>query len=406
MGMPGSRVTIPGPLCPICGAGCRTVQVCSSNYPAYLMPLPPTLASEVVRAPLELVACGDCGHIYVAARDLQLQGLIYETCYTHYLQDAEESHHPHYRKPFIQFVSSLAAANVFPRGRWLEIGCSTGEQVPFFRTIAEDYTGVDPSFRIQQARSRFPAARFIRGYFPQAVPGEWFDVVGAQFLLELTADPGARLRAVFERCTSYAVLLVQAPDAVSYLNDGLPIYWAHEHLQYFQRPQLELLLRRQGFDPISWADAGPSLICGARRTSAPATQEGWTERDPLAAARQHARLFRNRPNLPNGPVAFYGVGPPLYWVLQDCPPLQQVAVIVDNPSYHGWAVPGYGYGILRPSAELFESFPDVALTLNRIYHGSVLTKLRDFAVPIRVHIAAGDQWEVLNIGAQAEEGST
>jgi len=76
-----------------------------------------------------------------------------------------------------------------PRGRWLEIFCSTGEQIPFFRTMAEDYTGVDPSFRIEQARSRFPAARFIRGYFPQAVPGEWFDVVGAQFLLELTANP-------------------------------------------------------------------------------------------------------------------------------------------------------------------------------------------------------------------------
>lgn len=74
-------------------------------------------------------------------------------------------------------------------------------------------------------------------------------------------------------------------------------------------------------------------------------------------------------------------------------------MLVDNPSCHGWAVPAYNYKISPPSAELLKAFPDVVLTLNRIYHESVLARLRGFGVPLRVHLNSGKSWEVLHIEA-------
>lgn len=286
----------PRKACPACGMDGRKLQVCVANYPVYLPALPPALASGVTLAKLTLLACQECGHLFKAAPDAKLQKLIYETYYTHYLQDSEESHHPHYRKPFNDLVSSVSAAGVFPRGKLLEIGCSTGEQVPFFSSIAASYTGLDPSERIEDARSRFPEARFVRGYFPEAVPGESFDIVVAQFLLEHMEDAGGFLRAVFESTSSNAVLLIQVPDVDFYLNVGQPIYLAHEHIQYFRRPQLQLLLERHGFDPMAWAAPGPSLICAARRGSAPSKQVTQAERDPLMAARLCARFSTTVPN--------------------------------------------------------------------------------------------------------------
>jgi hypothetical protein len=72
--------------------------------------------------------------------------------------------------------------------------------------------------------------------------------------------------------------------------------------------------------------------------------------------------------------------------------------LVDNPACHGWAVPAYNYTISPPSAELLKAFPDVVLTLNRIYHQSVLARLRGFGVPLRVHLNSGETWEMVNIG--------
>lgn len=355
------------------------------------MPVPPELATRVAIPPLVLSGCGSCGHLQLSDVDPEVQRLIYEVYYSHYVFDSAEALVPYYRKPFDDFVEGLAAAKLLPHGNLLEIGCSSGERVPLFERFSSSYTGVDPSERIVLAKDRFPKHRFIKGYFPEALPKGSFDVVATQFNLEHLSDPAGFVSAIRESATPDTVLLIQIPDAGFYQRTGQPNFLAHEHLHYFRRPQLERLLRRHAFEAFAWGAEGPSLICAARACAASRRIDA-PERDALAWAHAQKKIFDAHPTLPRGPLVFYGVGPLLFWLLLDIERGREIYVVDDNPRYEGQALPGYGYPIRRADRSLLERVPTVVLSLNVIYHSAVLEKLRGFGVPLTVHRIVGGGW--------------
>jgi SAM-dependent methyltransferase len=379
--------------CSVCDGTAGETLLQAPDYPSYLLPLPLDAARAVRRAPITAWQCLECGHLQQSDPDPALQATIYTDYYDHYQMDSVEAQVPIYRQPFEAFVTEQAGG--LPRGRWLEIGCSNGARVEFLARFADRYVGIDPSSRLAIAQARHPEREFIAGRFPDAVGDQTFDVAVSQFLLEHITDGGGFLDALHARTRAGAALIAQVPDAGEYARRGQPNFLAHEHTQYFRRPQLELMLRRHGWTPTAWGPRGPSLIVAARR--------GEPERPPMpdAALRDWSRqraLHEQRVELPDGPLLFYGIGPLLFWMLGRGAPAGPVHVVDDNPSYHGTAVPGFGWPIQALDPALLSSVRTVVLSLNPVYHETVMARLAATGRAGRVLACADGSWHETVLG--------
>ncbi|HEU4888436.1 MAG TPA: class I SAM-dependent methyltransferase [Thermoanaerobaculia bacterium] len=375
--------------CAVCGHFEAFEVLSYPSYPAILVPLPRELARDVVRAPLTLAACNACGHFQVPYVDPEVQRVLYEEYYTHYEVDTLETMVPAYRDPFNRLVESLAADGLLPKGRLLEIGCSSGAMIPFLSRFCSSYTAVDPSERIEIARERFPEHTFIRSYFPTDALTDRFDVAVTQFNLEHIEKAGAFVDALATAVVQDGMLLVQVPDAGYFLRTSQPNFVAHEHVHYFRHQPLAILLGARGFEVEQWGEDGPSIICAARRIARPLS--AFDAPDPLRDARRLHDLAADVPVLPRRPV-LYGVGLTLHWLLASDPELADEAVVVDdNAGYHGKGVPGYDLPIEKPSPELLQG-RDVVLTLNAIYHERVIERLRGMQIDANVHRITDAGW--------------
>ena len=387
-------------VCAVCAHREAFEVVSYPSYPAFLPPLPRELARDVVRAPLTLVACCACGHFQIPHVDAEVQRVLYEVYYRHYEVDTMETMIPAYREPFNKLVESLT----LPNGRLLEIGCSSGAMIPFLTRFCREYTGVDPSERIELARERYPSQTFIRSYFPSGAVQGPFDVAVSQFNLEHIEKAGEFIAALAAAIREGGILLLQVPDAGYFIRTHQPNFVAHEHVHYFRREQLELLLNMHGFTVEQWGDEGASIIAAARlverrppsaaETGACSSQEMTLFRRPRAVAAPQADAIALRdltshvPALPPNPI-LYGVGLTLHWLLAKNPAIANGAVVVDdNPGYQGKGVPGYDLPIEAPTRELLDG-RDVVLTLNAIYHDRVIERIGRMGATVRVHRIGG-----------------
>jgi SAM-dependent methyltransferase len=378
-------------VCTICGHRAAMEVVSFPSYPAFQVPLPRDLAPFVARAPLTMAACRTCGHFQVPQVDPEVQRLLYEVYYRHYDVDTLDTMVLPYREPFNRLVQSLAADELLPKGRLLEIGCSSGAMIPFLTQFCNTYTAVDPSERIEIARSRFPEHTFIRSYFPTDTLTDSFDVAVTQFNLDHIEKAGEYVEALASAMIEGGIVLVQVLDAGFYLRTSQPNFVSHEHVHYFRRQQLAFLLGSRGFEVVRWGAEGPSIICAARRVANALPASAFDVGDPLADAIALRSLAAQVPTLPPRPV-FYGVGLTLHWLLAKNPSIAAGATVVDdNPGYQGKGVPGYDLTVDKPTRELLDG-RDVILTLNTIYHDRVLDHFRSTGMSLRVHRITDGGW--------------
>jgi maltose O-acetyltransferase len=375
--------------CAVCGSRESLEVISFPSYPTFLVPLPRELAPVVARAPLTLAACRTCGHFQLPEVDPEVQRLLYEVYYKHYEVDTLDTMVPPYREPFNRLVQTLAADGSLPRGRLLEIGCSSGAMVPFLAQFCDSYTAVDPNERIEIARERFPEYTFIRSYFPTDVLTERYDVGVTQFNLDHIEKAGEFVEALSAVIVEGGVLLVQVLDIGYFLRTSQPTFVSHEHVHYFRRRQLAMLFASRGFEIERWGEEGPSIICAARRVAEPAIAR--YDEDPLADVFAFRALAERMPSIPPQSV-LYGVGLPLHWLLANDPSIANGATVVDdNAGYHGMGVPGYDLLIQAPTRELLDG-RDVVLTLSVIYHDSVLERLRAMGVSMRTYRIGASGW--------------
>jgi SAM-dependent methyltransferase len=380
--------------CYLCKGNNGEVQFTLDNYPAYIVPLPLDIAPKVVKANLSLHMCLDCGHMQVSQPDEALQKLIYEEYYNYYLVDSSEALVPHYRKPFTDFVNCLIGKGLLPNGELLEIGCSSGENVSFFASFSQNYTGVDPSDRIKTSKEKYKDYKFVQGYFPEAIIESRFDVVISQFNLEHICDVSKFVKNVFDALNDEGVFILQVPDCDYFIDSHQPNFLAHEHIQYFTKNTLVFLLEKFGFSAIDWGERGPSLI-GAFRKSGNFNNKPLSVEIQIERVYMHAKLFNLNPGLPKHKVVFYGVGPQLYWLLKYYKgDKDHIIVVDDNPGYEGQGLPGYSAAVQKISPELLKEVPFVVLSLNKIYHEKVMKKLQSFSVPFSVMYILDNKWTI------------
>lgn len=385
--------------CYICDSSNLSEVFTLRNYPAYIVPIPKNISKTVVSDSLTLSSCSNCGHMQVCNPDREVQRLIYEEYYSHYVVDSSESFIPHYREPFIDFFKSLQQKSLLSnKNTLLEIGCSSGKQRDFFKSFVSSYTGIDPSERIELAMEEFPQENFIKGYFPQALPGLFFDVIVSQFNLEHIKDVKGFLGVIHTKLNEDGLVVLQVPDVEDFVKSKQPNFMAHEHIQYFTKKSLDNLLNVTGFEVVEWGKSGPSLIVAGKKSEPISTNFAHGLEEALSKTKNQEKLFYNQPTLIPEKVIYYGVGPQLYWLLKDKKDISRAMIIDDNTKYHGQALPYYGNEIIAPSLEVVKKCNEIVLSLNRIYHDAVIEKLKLFDVPLVIHkIGNEGVWEKVQL---------
>lgn len=387
-------------ICSICSSNQLKKAFTLPSYPAYIVPVPLDISKKVEKAELTLFFCENCSHMQTLNPDKELQRLIYEEYYSYYVVDSSESFVPHYRIPFINFIENLRNNNVFKdKENILEIGCSSGNQVSFFKQIANNYYGIDPSEKIDLGKEKHPDENFVKGYFPEDICDVNFDVIVSQFNLEHILNVTDFIFKIHSSLNEDGIVIIQVPDVEDFLRNKQPNFMAHEHIQYFTKSSLQKLLESQNFEIIEWGNNGPSLIVAARKSS---NQKIYSFDNDIELSfkniQTHIDLFHSRPkNIPSN-VVYYGVGPLLYWLASQNNGIDDCIVCDDNPNYNGQGLPGYGNEIFKPSEDIFIKNNTIVLSLNKFYHSVVIQKLKKYRIPMEIYLINDEgEWQITHI---------
>lgn len=166
----------------------------------------------------------------------------------------------------IRITLDLLARDRPLRGlRLLDVGCAYGWFLAEAKQAGMDGTGIEPDPEIAEAARRL-GLDVRTGYFPEAVgPGETFDVVSFNDVLEHLADLDGILEACRTILAPGGLLVVSAPSSEGVLyriatllarlgaraplgrlwQEGFP----SPHLSYFSPGSLDRLMARHGLQP-------------------------------------------------------------------------------------------------------------------------------------------------------------
>lgn len=176
---------------------------------------------------------------------------------------------------FEQGIRSLLDSEIVPRlrpgARVLDVGCGAGDFMAAAKERGLDPTGIDVSE---------DAARLCREKGLSATSGDFlnddfgrdFDAVTMWDVVEHLRDPGAFFDRTRDALRSGGLFIGKVPGfgnlsvkfSVWIPRLGGILLGAPDHVQYFTRDSLGLLLRKKGFE-VEWLRPGTNKLRGKRR---------------------------------------------------------------------------------------------------------------------------------------------
>jgi ubiquinone/menaquinone biosynthesis C-methylase UbiE len=235
---------------------------------------PRMAASDIVHAKpgrFHLDRCTACGHVFQNPR-LSLAGLdyYYRDVYDGVFTDRQDRLFGLQRGIHVGRAAAVAAVTE-PR-RWLDVGGGHGHfcAVARQRFPTTRFEALDLSEGILEAARRGWIDRGHRGLFPVLAPAladaaDPIDVVSMHHYLEHTLDPVAEIAAAHQVLAPRGILVIEVPDPESRLGSLLRGHWFSwlqpQHLHFVSVANLEALLRRHGFEPLT-CQRGEAHIAG------------------------------------------------------------------------------------------------------------------------------------------------
>jgi len=143
-------------------------------------------------------------------------------------------------------------------------------------------------------------------------------------------------------------IIIQVPDIKYYMNNQLPLFYVHEHINYFTTETLELLLERKGFKIIGRKfGTSPSIIICAEYTG---IEDKKNVSYPELLNKQKSFLLEtNALKMKVSQVIseyetiiFYGMGLLAFWIGDVClegDDLKKIELVDDNIFYKDKLVP-------------------------------------------------------------------
>ncbi|GHV29181.1 hypothetical protein FACS1894167_08010 [Synergistales bacterium] len=161
----------------------------------------------------------------------------------------------------------------------LDVGCSDGLFIKTARDDGYDATGLEPDLPKANA-ARAKGLPVIDGFFPDApgLFGRTFDVIIFNDSFEHIPNPARTIGGIKRHLTGGGAAVINVPSSggivfkISLLLAGLgipsPLYrlwqrgFSSPHLHYFNKHNIELLFRNNGFEPSCRADLDYYAISG------------------------------------------------------------------------------------------------------------------------------------------------
>ncbi|HJO39554.1 MAG TPA: class I SAM-dependent methyltransferase [Vicinamibacterales bacterium] len=146
-------------------------------------------------------------------------------------------------------------------GRWLDIGCATGDFMMAARPYVMQVSGIEmSSYAADQARARGPLDVTTGDVLDVSLGAEPFDVVTMWDVVEHVTDPLATLRRASDALRDGGVLALSTGDIESVAARVMGRFWhlmiPPRHLYFFSPSTIASLLDRAGFDAVSVSKPG------------------------------------------------------------------------------------------------------------------------------------------------------
>ena len=155
------------------------------------------------------------------------------------------------------------------QGRFLDIGCGVGKYLHYLKQLSWDVYGIDVS---QQAivGARLSGLQNVRqGEVKTAgFDADFFDVVNFHHVFEHVPDPNEVLQTVHRITKPGGEIIITVPNFGSLAAKLFRKKWGGmdvpRHLFHYNRKSLDLLLRRNGFEPFGhyFSDTVRGLMSG------------------------------------------------------------------------------------------------------------------------------------------------
>lgn len=206
----------------------------------------------------DIVRCLACGHMQLERfpDDIELAEAYGEAASDDYVEEEAG------QRATARIALERIERHVRP-GALLDLGCWVGFLLAEARERGWRTLGVEPSeFASDYARERLGLEVIRAGLFEADLPADEFDAVVMGDVIEHIPDAGAALDRIAGLLRPGGVIYLALPDAGSRLARRMgPRWWSviPTHVQYFTRPSLFTLLRRQGYEPL-WAGTAPKAF--------------------------------------------------------------------------------------------------------------------------------------------------
>lgn len=371
--------------CPVCKSDALTPCFAATAAPVHCNVLCTTReqALTVARGDIQLLACGDCAHVFNAVFDESLAD--YTGAYENSL---------HYSPTFRNYAETQAAALIERhnlRGRTVvEIGCgdayflrllcrSTGNRGIGFEPRAGGHV-IEPTDNIS----------IVRDYYSEKYSDVAGDLVCCRQVLEHIPDPIAFLQTVRQAVAvnPSAVVFFEVPNAACMFRESRIWDIIYEHFSYFTPQSLTTAFMRAGFKVLTVEETfgGQYLcieaICGSEEQDK--SHEIYAETSVLGFSREISDTlceWQARLNTYKGrKTVVWGAGSKGATFLNLLPSAHGIDCVIDvNPRKHGMYVAGTGHPIYTP--DVLKSMENVSvLLMNPMYEHEVRSRLEQSGI--------------------------
>jgi SAM-dependent methyltransferase len=386
--------------------------VCGGDDLTYLASIPsvPVLCNQVLRDPasarkadrasIELVGCGNCGHMFNVAFDPER--IDYNAAYENSLFCSTQ-----YRRYTDEIVERIRAGGHRAGETVVEIGCGRGE---FLRILCEHGfkrgIGFDPARPDEQATVAGATLSIVGGTFDSARARN-ADVVCSRHVLEHLLDPVALLcdvQAAYKDCPPRLIFL-EVPNGSFTLRDLGVWDLIYEHVSYFTSSSMSYALSRAGLVPLvvesvfgeQFLIAEATFIQRGQRVkpvTPPATllSEFSTFGSRFGKMVEEWRRWLDDARRSGLRLALWGSGSKgvTFLNLLDRGSRPAIPYVIDsNPLKQGAFVAGTGHPIRSPAA-IAQDRPIAILLMNGQYEREIRRMLVDLGQAVEIIVVSGE----------------
>lgn len=376
--------------CPVCDGENVSSLVSVPGVPILCNQLcmSPSQARAVATAPIELVLCRTCGHVF---------NLRYEASFVHYDVNYENSlhHSEHFRSFSDQLAADLCGRHSLRGKTILEVGCGQGEFLRRLCAVAgADGYGFDPGYHESQPLDE--NVKFVRKAVLDVTDAPTPDLLCCRHVLEHVERPVPFFSWIVAKLLAsgpFAVYL-EVPNALYTLRDEGIWDLVYEHPSYFTPPSFTAFARRAGLRDVETLEAyrGQFLSLHARAGGSElALPVGRDAIEALADLGENfARTFAHKiahweqrlsALLGEGKaIAVWGAGSKGNTFLNLIAAGRRVPYVIDvNPAKQGHFVAGTGQPIVGPERLRGEP-PDTVIVMNPVYFEEIRSRLGSLGI--------------------------